>query len=394
MRKLIYLDNAATSHFKPRCVKKAFLKSLKTCANPGRSGHKLSLKNAMEVYKARETISNHFNCPNPNLVIFTKNCTEALNLAILGLLNSNNSSFDKKHVICSCFEHNSVLRPLNYLVNKDLIDLTIISPSNNKNITDVDVKNFIRKNTFMVCLTHISNVSGAENEIENIGKLCKQKNVLFLLDCAQSAGHKKIDMQKLNINFLAFAGHKGFFSPQGIGGLVINSTVLPNPINYGGTGTESINLSQPSSPPECFESGTIMTPLINSLNSGIKYVEKHFEKHNKKVENLTGYLLEKLTQLETIGLIKLLSPTDVKYGVVSFNLNNYDSVEISSILDEKFNIAVRGGLHCAPLTHKFFNSINTGAIRVSLNFKNTKREINKLISSLKLISKNKKIPKD
>ena len=425
MKKLIYLDNAATSHYKPRSVKKAIIKSLKTSANPGRSGHKLSLQNAINVYKTREIISQHFNLSNPNLVIFTKNCTEALNLAILGLVknkniynnsyknfntktnienqnkeskkecitkNSKNSNqnfqpeiTDKKHIICSCFEHNSVLRPLTYLKEQNMIELSIISPLSQPKIMLSDIKKAIKNNTFLVCLTQISNVTGAENDIEEIGKYCKNNNILFLLDCAQSAGHKKIDMQKLNINFLTFAGHKGFLAPQGIGALCINSNILPIPINFGGTGTDSINLNQPSSPPECFESGTLMTPSIIALSKGIKYVEKRFDKHNKKVENLTKYLIQKLLLLEKENILKLYSPKDVKHGVISFNITNCDSVEVSTILDQEYNIAVRGGLHCAPLTHKYFNTEKTGMVRVSLSFKNNKKDIKKLIKAIKYI---------
>ena len=398
VKKVINFDNAATSFYKPNCVKRTLSKSLKTSANPGRSGHKLSLKNAFEVFNTRQTIANHFNCPNPNLVIFTKNCTEALNLAILGLLNNKQDNTEtksvlkeKKHIICSCFEHNSILRPLTYLQNQDLIDLTIVYPENKEKIMLDDIKKVVKSNTYLVCLTHISNVTGVENDVESIGKFCKKYNIIFLLDCAQSAGHVKIDMQKININFLAFAGHKGFLAPQGIGALCINSTILPHPINFGGTGTNSINLTQPKEPPECFESGTLMTPNIISLNAGIKYVEKHFVKNNLKLKFLTQYLIKKLKSLEDKKFLTLYSPVSIKSGVISFNLKNLDSNEVAQKLDEQFNIAVRSGLHCAPLTHKFLGTTQTGTVRVSLSFKNTKRQINKFIKALIEIYNNSQI---
>ncbi|MBQ3047635.1 MAG: aminotransferase class V-fold PLP-dependent enzyme, partial [Clostridia bacterium] len=288
MTKIIYFDNAATTNFKPYCVKKTFFKALKQSSNPGRSGHKLSIKNAINVWQCRETIAKHFNIDNPESVIFTKNCTEALNLAILGVLK------DGDHVICSVFEHNSVLRPLKHLEMQNKITLTIISPKNNKNITLLDLKPHILSNTSLICLTHTSNVTGIKQNIEEIGQYLKQKNILFLVDFAQGAGHFLVDMKKNNINYLAFAGHKGFFTPQGIGGLVINSTTLPKPLMFGGTGTESELPYQPNSIPESLESGTLATPLICALNSGIKYVEKHFKKHSNYVYNLTKYLIDNL----------------------------------------------------------------------------------------------------
>ena len=380
MTKIIYFDNAATSNFKPRCVKKEFNKALDSSANPGRSGHKLSLKNAMKVWNTREIIASHFGLENAENVIFTKNCTEALNIAIQGLLKTGN------HVICSCFEHNSVLRPLKTLERLGKISLTIIEPNNKQYITKSDVEKAILPNTYLVCLTHTSNVTGEKQDIESIGKFLKQKKILFLVDFAQGCGHYKIDMKKYNINYLAFAGHKGFFAPQGIGGLVINSKTLPSPILFGGTGTESENLYQPSVLPESLESGTLATPLICALGVGIKYVEKHIKKHSKRIFELTEYLIKNLKELEKNNKVVLYTHKPSFSGVVSFNVANKTSVEVTDYLDEKYNIATRGGLHCAPLTHKFLGTIQNGAVRVSLSHKNTKRQINKLLKAVLEIS--------
>ena len=191
-------------------------------------------------------------------------------------------------------------------------------------------------------------------------------------------------MKKCNINYLTFAGHKGFLSPQGIGGLCINSKQLPTPIVFGGTGTESTNLFQPINLPERLESGTLATQNITSLKNGIDYIEKHFNKNKEKTEKLTKYLYENLKSLKNICLYY---KPNFESGIISFNVKDSDSVEIANYLDEKYNIAVRGGLHCAPLTHKFFNTTNQGMVRVSLNFKNTKREIDFLIKALKKYKK-------
>lgn len=379
-KKLIYLDNSATSHFKPISVINALNKAIKNSANAGRSGHKLSLKNSILVYNARQRIANHFGLEEPENVIFTKNCTEALNIALLGTVKKGGN------VICSCFEHNSVLRTLTELKNKGEITLTIVKPSNKSYIVKSDVEKCITSKTYLVAITAISNVTGNKNDILEIGKLCREKNLLFLVDGAQSCGHIRYNLKKDNINYLTFAGHKGFLAPQGIGGLCINSKVIPSPIIFGGTGTESANLTQPQNLPEKLESGTLSTPLIVALGEGVKYVEKHYENNNYKTEKLTQYLLNKLKTIKDISIYTLSSSS---YGVVSFNLKNYNSNEVSDYLDSKYNIATRGGLHCAPLTHKFLNTVGTGAVRVSLNFKNTKKEIDTLIKGLTELNSNK-----
>ncbi len=382
--KLIYFDNAATSHYKPRVVKKTFINFLNNSANAGRSGHSLSIKNSIIIWKTREKIAKYFGNIQPENVIFTKNCTESLNLVIQGLVKLEK---EVKHIICSCFEHNSVLRPLKELEKENKIRLDIISPKNNEYITVQDVQAAIKKETFLVIVNSISNVTGNINDYKNIGKLCKQKKILYLLDNAQGVGHIKVDMKKDNINFLTFSGHKGFLTPQGIGALCINSEIIPCPIIFGGTGTESDNMLQPTFPPESFESGTQSTPLIASLYSGVEYVEKNFFKHNKKVIYLTKYLYNKLNGIKNIKIYT----KNLTCGVISFNINNYDSVQISEYLDKNFNIATRGGLHCAPLSHNFYGTIKSGMVRISLSFKNTKKEINRLILALEKLEYNKKI---
>jgi len=375
LNNIIYFDNAATSNFKPRIVKKTLIKTLKLSANPGRSGHKLSILNAFKVFKVRQNIANYFGIDEPENVIFTKNCTEALNIAIKGTLKKGG------HVICSCFDHNSILRPLTNLFNYGNISLTFAKPEeNNIYITRKDIEKHINNKTYLVCLTAFSNVTGNKNDIENIAKLCREKNILFLLDFAQGAGHLKLNMKKTGINYLTFAGHKGFLAPQGIGGLCINSNVKPMPIMEGGTGTESINLSQPTALPESLESGTIATPLITSLDSGIKYIEKHFIKNCNKTTKLTKYLYDNLKEIKEI---KIYSEPNFSSGIIAFNYLDIDSNIISDYLDQNYNIATRSGLHCAPLTHKYYNTTNQGMVRISLNFKNTKKQIKILINALK-----------
>lgn len=363
---MIYLDNSATTYKKPFSVKYQTYKYLKS-ANPGRSGHNLSLKSAIMINNTRLLLQDMFNVPATENVIFTSNCTEALNIAIQGSVKKNG------HIIVSTFEHNSVLRVIENLSKNNDITYTIIEPANKHTINADDIKNAIKHNTYMVIVNHITNTTGDENDIASIGKLCKEKNLLFLCDCAQSGGHKFVDMQKNNINLLTIAGHKGFFAPQSIGALLINNTSL-QPIKFGGTGTSSINLEQPKELPESLESGTLSTPLIAGLNAGIKYVNIYHNKNNKKIAQLTQYLLSKLQQVSNI---QIYTKKDSTNGVVLFNLKHFDSTQVSEFLN-KHKIYVRGGLHCAPLAHKYLGTTKKGGVRISLNNFNTKRQINKL----------------
>ena len=369
--KTIYFDNSATTIFKPKSVRQT-LKKMLSLANSGRSGHRLSIKSGLLVQKAREKVGNHFGISSQN-IIFTKNCTEGLNIALLGLLKGS-----KKHVITTPFEHNSVLRPLYELERRGEITLSICKCQNF--VKKEDIEKEITQNTYLVCVTAISNVTGERNDIEGIGKFCKEKGILFLVDFAQMAGHEKIDMQKLNINFLAFSGHKGFLAPQGIGGLCINSSTLPYPILFGGTGSESQNKTQPKNLPERLECGTLSAPLICALGCGIEYVERHFEKHNKKLLKITSYLHKKLRDIDGV---KIYSPQKSLSGIVSFNIKDFPSSEVADFLDKKYKICVRSGLHCAPLCHKHFGTDNQGMVRASLSFKNTKNEVDRLVKGVK-----------
>ena len=355
---MIYLDNSATTRTKPKEVIDEVVKGLTTfSANPGRSGHIASLNSAIEVSKTRQLLCEIFSCPTPENIVFTQNCTDSLNLAILG------SARKGGHVITTAFEHNSTLRPLQFLKEKGIISLTIVEPNSSNKITRQDIEKHIRKNTYLISTIHVSNVDGAETEIEEIGKLCKEKNILYLVDGAQSAGHKCINMQKQNISLLALAGHKGLFGPQGIGALLIGENVSLNPIRFGGTGTQSISLSQPTERPECFESGTIALPNILGLKAGLEFVSVNQEKIEEKLKTLTKALIYELKKIKNV---KVYTSENNLNGVVSFNISNIDSTIVSEYLNEKFEICVRSGLHCAPLKHKHLGTIEQGTIRASL----------------------------
>ena len=369
---MIYFDNAATSLYKPAHVKCAVMDAMeKYTANPGRSGHIKSMEVAEKIYDTREAVKEFFNGSNHE-VIFTKNCTEALNLAILGLLKSGD------HVIASCYEHNSVLRVLEHLKSIG-VEVSIIS-SDLYEFAD-NLEREIKENTKMVICTMVSNVTGEYSNSEKIGEICKLYKLIYLADGAQASGHMLVDLKKSNIDMFAFAGHKGLLSITGVGGLMVKNGIELNPLMFGGTGTDSENLIQPKAIPEGYESGTIPSIPIISLGAGIEYINKNFLKIIEKEEDLSKYLYYSLKKL---NFLTIYSKFDTK-NVVSFNMENIDSSYLADVLNEKYNICVRAGLHCAPLIHKKLKTTKTGAVRVSIDFNNEYLEIDKLVLALKTI---------
>lgn len=377
---MIYLDNSASTLIKPKEVIKAVNESLLHYgANPGRSGHKASIKAAMEVENTRIKLSKLYNCPSSEDVIFTQNCTEALNLAILGSVKKGG------HIICTENEHNSVLRPLEHLKSLGLINYSIAKQSDRIGLRACDIEPLIQENTYLVICNHISNVNGDKADIHGIGLLCKEKNLLFMVDGAQSCGHEDIDMNKSNINLLAFAGHKGFYAPQSIGGLLKNNISL-EPIKFGGTGTNSLELIMPEASPERFESGTLSTPLIMGLSAGIDFTQANFREIKNRLDDLTTYLNYELSKLPVISYTQ----PENSHGVLAFNVPNVHSNEVANYLDEKWNICVRAGYQCAPLKHKALGTLEQGVVRVSISYFNNFSEIQKLIMAIKtFLRKNK-----
>lgn len=375
---MIYLDNSASSLIKPKSVQKAVLNALNIyTANPGRSGHKQAIKTALEVEKVREMVANHVGTI-PEKVIFNFNCTDALNMAILGTYRPNG------HVVCTVNEHNSVLRPLEHLKQiGENFSYTVAEQSGKLGIVWEDIEKCLKENTYLVVCNHISNVNGDVADIIEIGKHLKEKNILFLVDGAQGGGHFLYNMQDMNINMLALAPHKGFYAPQGIGCLALNGDFELNPIRFGGTGTNSLDLSMPTTYPERLESGTINTPAILGFGEGIKFVEENFSYIQEKLEDLTTYLHYELSKLP----IDIYTKTENTSGVFAFNIPNINSTDVANYLDEKWNICVRSGYHCAPLKHKSLGTLDGGAVRVSMSYFNTYQEIEKLVFAIKSLLK-------
>ncbi len=372
---MIYFDNAATTKFKPLSVKANFIKSLIFySANPGRSAHKASIKCAEQVFFTRKLVAEFFGLASAERVVFTSNCSEALNLAILGSAKENG------HIITTIYEHNSVLRPLKFLKDTKNIDFSIVEPDKEGKLQLTDFEKLIKNNTYAIIVNHTSNVTGITQNLTELGALCKKYNLLFIVDSAQSAGHTKINMRKSKISMLAFAAHKGLHGAQGLGGLCVNEDITLSPIKFGGTGTSSFDLVQPNNFPEGFEVGTVNLPAIMALGSAIKFSSKNFDKINKKISLLSNYFYTKLKQTKHL----YFPPCDKKTGVFSFAIEGVSSSTAASILDYKFGICVRSGYHCAPLVHKFYNSTD-GLIRVSLDYKNTTKQIDKFFDAIQQI---------
>ena len=372
---MIYFDNAATSYYKPACVKHAVKQACNfLTANPGRSGHKPSIEAGEMVFETREKLKNLMNAPN-HQVVFTKNCTEALNLALFGCLSAGDG------VITSCFEHNSVLRPLEFLksvgVKVEVLDCSLAE-------FHTKLNDAISPSTKLVVVTGMSNVTGESPNLVKVGEVCKNHNVLLLVDGAQLTGHMDIDLEKMNIDMYSFAGHKGLCSITGIGGLFLKDNIRLKPLLYGGTGTESNNLIQPKDLPEGLEAGTLPTIPIASLNAGVDFVSKNKTHLLEKEEELSRYMFKRLVSVKNI----IMYSSAASKNVFSFNILGMDSMLVADILNEKYGVCVRAGLHCAPLVHKKLGSLQIGAVRASIDFANTKQEIDYFVRALNEIAAN------
>lgn len=380
---MIYFDNAATSFPKPKRVYEEMLWCMeKYCANPGRGGHKMSLESGRAVLKVREIISDFFNIKNPMQVVFTKNATEAINIAIKGVLKEGD------HVITTCMEHNSVIRPLKALEKENIIELTIVPGDEFGEVDAEDIRRAIKGNTRLIVSTLSSNVNGIIMPVKDIGSIAKEKGVLFLVDAAQGAGSIKIDVEELNIDMLAFPGHKGLLGPQGTGGLYVREGIKINPLILGGTGSNSESFMQPETFPDIFESGTINTPGIVGLGYGIEYINRMgLDNINILKHKLVKTIYEGLSELRNV---KIYSRPEISKnsGIIAFNFDDVESNEVSYVLDKVYNVATRSGLHCSPLAHTKLKTIKTGAVRISVGCFNTLEEVKIVLKFLKEISDN------
>ena len=377
---MIYLDNAATTFPKPSSVYKSVMRAMTVYgANPGRGSHAMAIEGARIIYETRELLAQLFNLDDPMKVIFTFNATDSLNIAIKGILNLGD------HVVTTEMEHNSVLRPIKEL-EKSGVENTIVKCSPDGTINLNDLESAIKENTKLIVTTHVSNLTGTIFPIEEIGKICKKHNILYLLDASQSAGVLNIDLKKYNIDFLAAPGHKGLLGPQGTGILLINNETEMKQLKEGGTGSRSSNLEHPDFYPDKLEAGTHNLPGIAGLNAGIKYILNRgiesIYSHEKKLLDIF------IAEIRKNPKIKIYGPEciELRSGVVPVNIDGMDSSEVANILDLEYKIAVRPGLHCAPLAHKAIGTEKIGAVRFGVGPFNKSTDIMAAADALNKIS--------
>ncbi len=372
---LIYLDNAATSFPKPGVTVEAMARALTECgANPGRAGHKLSLRAGRLVEECREGIAAMLGEEDVSRVVFTQNATEALNMAIHGVLRTGD------HVVSTLIEHNSVLRPLSELSRGGTITLTLVPPDGEGRIRAQDVERALTPRTRLVAMTHMSNVLGVAQDVAAMGEMCARRGVLLLLDCAQTAGHLPLTPARWGVSLLAMPGHKGLLGPHGTGALWVSPRVRLAPLKQGGTGSASESMFQPRMMPDSLESGTLNLPGIAGLCAGMRYALAHRAEALETAVALCDFMREEL-----LGVPGVRVYTPAGAMLTSFNVEGIASQEVASALDEA-DIAVRGGLHCAPGVHRFLGTLQTGAVRVSPGLGNTMRDARALVDAVARIA--------
>ncbi len=372
----IYLDNAATSFPKPEEVPRAVTHTMRFVgANPGRGGHRMAVAASRLIFETREAVAELFGIADASRVVFTANATEAINVALFGLLKPGD------HVVTSTMEHNAVTRPLRALQDRG-VRVTKVAADARGFVDPAAIRAACADGARMVVLGHCSNVTGTLQPIEEIGPWCRREGILFLLDAAQSAGLFDIHVEALGIDLLAAPGHKGLLGPQGTGFLYVRPGLTPAPLIYGGTGTSSHSELPPEELPERLESGTLNTPGLAGLQAAVEFLRREgLDAVRLREKELMARLLEGFRNLPGI---EMYGPLDPRFhgGALSFNLLGRDPAEIGFLLDREHGIFCRVGLHCAPDAHRTIGTFPRGTVRVSPGYFNTQEEIDHLVAAV------------
>ena len=374
---LIYLDNAATSCPKPPAVLEQMLQRYRELGvSPGRGSYDRALQAGDAVERAREQLARFFGAPDPTRVVFAANATDALNLAFHGLLRPGD------HVVATQLEHNSVLRPLHTFRERGWIKYDLAPCDGHGFIDPDDIARRIQPNTRLVVVSHASNVLGTIQPISVIGRICTEHGVPLILDTAQSAGTIPVDMVDWHLSAVAFTGHKALFGPTGIGGLVVHPDLDIQASRFGGTGIDSRNLMHTPTFPHRLEAGTLNLLGILGLSAGVEYV---LEQGLESIHAHEMRLMQRLRDgLATLGHVEMYCAESLRdhVAVLTLNVNGINPEDVGAILDADFDIAVRVGLHCAPLTHQAVGTYNRGAVRFSPGYFNTTDDIDRAIEAL------------
>ena len=377
---MIYFDNAATTLQKPECVLRAVIEAMGTFGNPGRGVHEPALAASRAVYETRCALAQLFHGENPANIAFTANATAALNTAIKGILNPGD------HVITTAMEHNSVLRPLYELEDRGA-ELTILPADDRGRIDYNAFSAAIRDNTRAIVCTHGSNLTGNLLDIGKIGTIAKAHGLLFVVDASQTAGVFPIDVQKMDIDILCFTGHKGLLGPQGTGGLYVREGVDVRPLLTGGSGVQSHSKTHPAQMPTALESGTLNAHGLAGLNAGVRWLlETGIDTLRQKELDLMWAFYEGVREIPEITVYGDFSARE-RCPIVSLNVRDYDSSQVSDALFSQYGIATRPGAHCAPLMHDALGTGSRGGVRFSFSHYNTMEEIKIAIAALREIAR-------
>ena len=377
--KMIYLDNAATTMKKPECVIQAVVEAMGSMGNAGRGAHDEALNASRLVYELRSGFAEFFNAEHPRQIVFTANATESLNIAIKGILNPGD------HVITTVLEHNSVLRPL-YEMEEKGVELTFIGCDSLGRVNVEDFEKNIRTNTKAIICTHGSNLTGNLVNVEKIGKLAKERGLLFVVDASQTAGVIPIDVQKMYIDILCFTGHKGLLGPQGTGGMYVREGVNVRPLLSGGSGVQTFSKTHPSEMPTALEAGTLNTHGLAGLKAAISYIrEQGVQTLYEKEYMLMKRFYEGIQKISGVTVYGDFS-CEKRCPIVTLNVRDYDSSEVSDALYIQYGISTRSGGHCAPLMHETLGTVEKGAVRFSFSHMNTNEEIIQAIEAIREIA--------
>lgn len=381
---MIYLDNAATTWPKPPCVAEAVAQALKKYgANPGRGGHKMSMEASREVYRCRETAAKFFHLEDTSHVIFTLNCTMSMNMVLKGILSSGG------RVVVSDLEHNAVMRPLHALSpDRPVYDVAHVVPGDDE-ATVANFRKCIQPSTRAIVCTHASNVFGVRLPITKLGALAREKDLLFVVDGAQTAGVLPIDMQRDQIDFLCLAGHKSLYGPMGTGMLLCSDRFLLPTFVEGGTGSQSLLLEQPEDYPDRMESGTPNTPGICGLQAGMQWVMAHGVEAICRQETVhMARMYDLLSGMPDIRLYTARPVLGKCAPVLSINVEGRSSEEVAAELN-RYGVAVRAGLHCAPAAHRVYGTLPKGTVRLAPSLFTTRQEIEQTCRILHKIASGK-----
>lgn len=378
---MIYLDNAATTLQKPRPVGQAMLDALQTAGNPGRGAHEPTLHAARLVYETRTVLAELLGADDPSCIAFTANATQSLNMALCGLLHPGD------HVLTTVCEHNSVLRPL-YRLQKNGVQLDFVEADARGVLRYEQFEQKLRPNTRVVVISHASNVTGNVADVAFVADFTKKHDLLLILDAAQTAGIRPLDVKTLGADVLCFTGHKGLLGPQGTGGVYVRPGLRVAPLVVGGSGVHSFAEEHPAQMPTALEAGTLNVPGIAGLGAGVRWILQQGVQTLQEKETAWAQLFyEQLQEVENLTFYGDFSGNAPRVPIVSLNIGDEDSAWVADALWEDAGICVRAGAHCAPLLHKTLGTAAQGVVRFSFSHANTEEEVLRAAKAVRTLAR-------